>query len=122
MKTIGICGAGLIGASWAVGFANAGFKCLVYDSYDESFEKFENMSNQLLQDIKILEPDLDVKKIKSNIILRCSLEDICKNSILIQESIIEDLDTKKKVFSVKYNFSVIVLIFINFKNIRSIRT
>ena len=27
MNNIGICGAGLIGASWAIGFANAGFKC-----------------------------------------------------------------------------------------------
>ena len=31
MDKIGICGAGLIGASWAIGFANAGFKCFVYD-------------------------------------------------------------------------------------------
>jgi len=47
METVGICGAGLIGASWAIGFANAGFKCLVYDSNDESFDKFEGVSNQL---------------------------------------------------------------------------
>ena len=39
METVGICGAGLIGASWAIGFANAGFKCLVYDSNEESFDK-----------------------------------------------------------------------------------
>jgi 3-hydroxyacyl-CoA dehydrogenase len=25
MNKIGICGAGLIGASWAIGFANAGY-------------------------------------------------------------------------------------------------
>ena len=39
-----------------------------------------------------------IEKIKSNIVLKCSIEEICKNSILIQESIIEDLDIKKKVF------------------------
>ena len=98
METIGICGAGLIGASWAIGFANAGFKCLVYDSNDESFDKFESVSNQLIQDLKILNPQLNIKKIKSNIVLKCAIEEICKNSILIQESIIEDLDIKKKVF------------------------
>ena len=87
MKYIGICGAGLIGASWAVGFAKAGFKCLVYDSNDQSFKKFENVSNQLIQDIKILDPDLDVSKLKSNIRLSCTLEEICRDSILIQESI-----------------------------------
>ena len=98
METVGICGAGLIGASWAIGFANAGFKCLVYDSNDESFDKFEGVSNQLIQDLKILNPQLNIEKIKSNIVLKCSIEEICKNSILIQESIIEDLDIKKKVF------------------------
>ena len=36
MDKIGICGAGLIGASWAIGFANAGFKCFVYDKSKDS--------------------------------------------------------------------------------------
>ena len=54
MKNVGICGAGLIGASWAIGFANAGFKCLVYDSNQESIKKFEKTSDQLLLDLKIL--------------------------------------------------------------------
>ena len=37
MDKIGICGAGLIGASWAIGFANAGFRCFVYDINQNSF-------------------------------------------------------------------------------------
>ncbi|MDC0093530.1 3-hydroxyacyl-CoA dehydrogenase NAD-binding domain-containing protein [Alphaproteobacteria bacterium] len=98
MEIIGICGAGLIGASWAIGFANAGYRCLVYDTKDSSFENFDTVSNQLFQDLKILNPDLNIEKIKSNIVLKCSIEEICKNSILIQESIIENLDAKKKVF------------------------
>ena len=32
MDKIGICGAGLIGASWAIGFANAGYISFVYDN------------------------------------------------------------------------------------------
>ena len=52
METIGICGAGLIGASWAIGFANAGYKCLVYDTNDTSFKNFEIVSNQLFLDLK----------------------------------------------------------------------
>jgi len=98
MDNIGICGAGLIGASWAIGFANAGYKSLVYDSNEDSFKKFEIVSDQLLKDLTIINPDLDVEKIKSNIILNCSIEDICKNSVLIQESIIEDLESKKNIF------------------------
>ena len=36
MDKIGICGAGLIGASWAIGFANAGYNSLVYDNDSNS--------------------------------------------------------------------------------------
>ena len=98
MNKIGICGAGLIGASWAIGFANAGFKSFVYDSNQDSLKNFEKISDQLLQDIKILDPKVDPEKIKSNIILGCNIEEICKDSILIQESIIEDLEAKKQIF------------------------
>ena len=98
MNKIGICGAGLIGASWAIGFANAGFKSFVHDSSQDSLKKFEKISDQLLQDIKILDPKVEPKKIKSNIILGCNIEEICKDSILIQESIIEDLEAKKQIF------------------------
>ena len=98
MNKIGICGAGLIGASWAIGFANAGFKSFVHDSNHESLKNFEKISDQLLQDIKILDPKVEPEKIKSNIILGCNIEEICKDSILIQESIIEDLEAKKKIF------------------------
>ena len=98
MGNIGICGAGLIGASWAVGFANAGHKSLVYDNNKDSFKKFELVCDQLLKDLTIINPDLDVNKIKSNINLECSIEDICKDTILIQESIVEDLEIKKKMF------------------------
>ena len=98
MNKIGICGAGLIGASWAIGFANAGFKSFVYDSNQDSLKNFEKISDQLLQDIKILHPKVKPEKIKSNIILGCNIEEICKDSILIQESIIEDLEAKKQIF------------------------
>ena len=98
MNNIGICGAGLIGASWAIGFANAGFNCLVYDSNEESIRNFEKTSDQLLLDLETFDPKINVKKIKSNITLNCTINEICKDVILIQESIFEDLDTKQKIF------------------------
>ena len=51
MDKIGICGAGLIGASWAIGFANAGFKCFVYDNSEDSFTKFRDLANKLITQI-----------------------------------------------------------------------
>ena len=98
MNKIGICGAGLIGASWAIGFANAGFNCLVYDSNEESIRNFEKTSDQLLLDLETFDPKVNVKKIKSNITLNCTINEICKDVILIQESIIEDLDPNQKIF------------------------
>ena len=98
MQNIGICGAGLIGASWAIGFANAGYKSLVYDNNPDSFKNFENVFDKLIKDLIIINPDLNVEKIKLGIKLNCSIEEICKDSILIQESIIEDLEEKKKIF------------------------
>jgi 3-hydroxyacyl-CoA dehydrogenase len=100
MQNIGICGAGLIGASWAIGFANAGYKSLVYDNNPDSFKNFENVFDKLIKDLIIINPDLNVQKIKLNIKLNCSIEEICKDSILIQESIIEDLEEKKKIFTI----------------------
>ena len=61
-------------------------------------DKIGKLTGQLLQDIKILDPKVDPEKIKSNIILGCNIEEICKDSILIQESIIEDLEAKKQIF------------------------
>ena len=98
MEKIGICGAGLIGASWAIGFANAGFKCFVYDANQNSFASFKETSNKLIQDLRIINPDIDEVKINSNIKLNCNIEEICSDSMLVQESVIEDLEIKKKVF------------------------
>ena len=98
MEKIGICGAGLIGASWAISFANAGFKCFVYDANQNSFASFKETSNKLIQDLRIINPDIDDVKINSNIKLNCNIEEICNDSMLVQESVIEDLEIKKKVF------------------------
>ena len=48
MQNIGICGAGLIGASWAIGFANAGYKSLIYDNNPDSFKNFESLFDKLI--------------------------------------------------------------------------
>ena len=98
MEKIGICGAGLIGASWAIGFAHAGFKCFVYDANQNSFARFKETSNKLIQDLRIINPDIDEIKINSNIKLNCNVEEICEDSTLVQESVVEDLGIKKTVF------------------------
>ena len=75
MDKIGICGAGLIGASWAIGFANAGFKCFVYDKNQNSFARFKETSNKLIQDLRIINPDIEPVRINSNIKLNCNIKE-----------------------------------------------
>ena len=97
MRNIGICGAGLIGASWAVGFANHGYNVLVYDANPEILSNFFKVVEHLADDLEIFKK-VDVKKLKSSIKICDNLEQICKDSLLIQESIVEDLDEKKNIF------------------------
>ena len=41
---------------------------------------------------------VDLKELKSNIKICNNIEEVCKESVLIQESIVEDLDEKKNIF------------------------
>ena len=67
MNKIGICGAGLIGASWAIGFANSGYMSYVYDSNPNSVENFNKYFDDLLQDLYIIDPNInDLKIILAN--------------------------------------------------------
>ena len=42
MDKIGICGGGLIGASWALGFSSNKYKVFVYDNSKKVREEFLN--------------------------------------------------------------------------------
>ena len=44
MDKIGICGGGLIGASWALGFSSNKYKVFVYDNSKKVREEFLNLS------------------------------------------------------------------------------
>ena len=97
MNKIGICGGGLIGASWALGFSSNKYKVFVYDSSTKVKEEFINTVKSLYEDLSILK-DISFNEIKSNIIICESIEDICKDATLIQESIIENLEEKQHIF------------------------
>jgi len=98
MNKIGICGAGLIGASWAIGFANAGYIPYVYDSSPNSVDNFNKYFDDLVKDLKIIDPNINEDKIRNNIKLNCTIDQICENAVLIQESIVEDLKVKQDVY------------------------
>ena len=97
MNKIGICGGGLIGASWALGFSSNKYKVFVYDSSRKVKEEFINTFKSLYEDLSILK-DISFNEIKSNIVICEAIEDICKDATLIQESITENLEEKQNIF------------------------
>ena len=97
MDKIGICGGGLIGASWALGFSSNKYKVFVYDNSKKVREEFLNTVKGLYEDLSILK-DISFNEIKSNIVICEAIEDICKDATLIQESIIENLEEKQNIF------------------------
>ena len=44
------------------------------------FAKFRKTSNKLIQDLRIINPDIDEVRINSNIKLNCNIEEICNDS------------------------------------------
>ena len=104
MDKIGICGGGLIGASWALGFSSNQYKVFVYDSSTKVREEFLNIVKSLYEDLSILK-DISFNEIKSNIVICESIEEICKDASLIQESIIEKLEEKQNIFIELEKFS-----------------
>ena len=98
MSNVGICGAGLIGASWAVGFASNSYNVYVYDSNHDILSNFFKIVDHLADDLKIFK-NVDLNELKSNIKICDNISEICQDSLIIQESIVEDLKEKQKIFS-----------------------
>ena len=94
MNNIGICGAGLIGVSWAVGFASNGFKVYIYDNNSEVLNNFFQTVFQLVQDLNVFK-EVDFDYIKGNIKICYNIKDICYKSVLIQESIKERVNKQE---------------------------
>lgn len=82
MEKIGICGTGLMGASMAQIFAEQGYETKIYGRTEASLERAK----------KIIHLNG-----RGNLVYTTSLEDL-KNSDLIIESIVEDLEIKQEFF------------------------
>jgi L-gulonate 3-dehydrogenase len=131
--TIGIIGGGMIGTSWSIIFASAGFGVFIYEENEDTKltiisrirEKLNNMEKN-----KILFVNMPIKSIDdpicnltgkvihfdpieeciSRITLCSSLENLLICSSYIQECVPEDLELKQKIFckleSISFNFGL----------------
>lgn len=97
--TIGIIGAGTMGAGIAQVAATAGATVRIYDTHPESLLKAETNLDRILDRLiekKRIEPS-EKLRIKTNITYHSLLKEL-EDSQLVIEAIIEDLDIKQSVF------------------------
>ena len=99
MKNVGIIGGGLIGASWAAIFSKSDFNVFIYDSFPVVFETFNERVKLFLEELKSIEPEINVEESLSRISINVSIEDLCKSVDYIQESAPEILSVKQELFA-----------------------
>ncbi len=99
MKNIGLIGGGLIGASWAAIFSKSGFNVFVYDSFPTVFDTFNERVKLFLEELKSIDPEINIEESLSRISINVSIEDLCKSVDYIQESAPEILSVKQELFA-----------------------
>ncbi|KAL1117550.1 hypothetical protein AAG570_003865 [Ranatra chinensis] len=99
---IGIVGSGLIGRSWAMLFAAAGYHVTLYDTESgqvESAKREIRLQMERLEKDKLLRGTLTADQQFELISGTSSLAECVKDAVYIQECVPERLDLKKVVFS-----------------------
>lgn len=102
IKTIGVVGVGVIGASWTALFLYKGFKVKVYDPYPIDEELFKKRIQANLKDLSDLDLQTQsshsLQDILSNLELHNNLKDAVADVDFIQENAPERLDLKQKLY------------------------
>lgn len=98
-RKITLIGAGLVGRGWAIVFARAGFDVCLYDLAEKTLLSAMKEIEQNVQDL--MDADLllatTVTKVMGRIHTETDLDLALKDTIYVQESTFEDLETKKKL-------------------------
>jgi len=98
---IAIVGSGLIGHSWAMLFASAGYKVTIYDKdKNASLEALKTIEEELkqLETSGLLRGHLTAKEQLNLISQTEKLEDCIKDAFFVQESVPENIELKKIIF------------------------
>lgn len=101
MSTVACIGAGTVGRAWAVVFARAGHKVRLYDVLEgEAAGRARSGARQtlaLFADNGML--DEPVEAVLDRIVPVVSIAEAVDGAVYVQESVREDADTKRQVFS-----------------------
>ena len=100
MEKIAIVGAGLVGRAWAIVFARAGYPVMLYDTNPDtvvrSLETVESSLKDLAEFGLIAETP---SVIRARMSIAKSLEEVLAGAAYAQESTLENVDVKKKIFA-----------------------
>ena len=100
MEKIAIVGAGLVGRAWAIVFARAGYPVMLYDSNPDtvvqSLETVESSLNDL-QEFGLISETPSVIRARMSVVK--SLEEVLAGAAYAQESTLENVEVKKKIFA-----------------------
>ena len=100
MEKIAIVGAGLVGRAWAIVFARAGYPVMLYDTNPDtvvrSLETVESSLKDLAEFGLIAETP---SVIRARMSIAKSLEEVLADAEYAQESTLENVDVKKKIFT-----------------------
>ncbi|OQR67280.1 lambda-crystallin-like [Tropilaelaps mercedesae] len=98
---IGIIGSGLIGRSWAMLFAGAGYNVSIFDVDQAKIpEALQDIRQQLntLQEKDMLRGRLNASQQADLIRGVDSIDEALENAIYVQECVFEDVELKKRIF------------------------
>ena len=98
---VGVVGCGTIGCGWATFFAMKGMQTRLFDQQPQSLEKaYEKVRSNLTTLVGLGEiNETDAENALKNIYIGTSLEDALAGVQYVQESIYEDYDAKKALFT-----------------------
>lgn len=100
-EKIGIFGSGLIGGSWAMIFASAGYQVKIYDIVPEQINTcLKRIETELkrLEKEKLLRGNLTADQQMKCITGTTDIKELVKDAMYIQECIPENIDLKRKVY------------------------
>lgn len=101
-EIIGILGSGLIGGSWAMLFASAGYQVKIYDN---NSQQIDNALKRIEIDLKRLEHDNLLRgTLTAEQQIKCvsgttDVAELVKNAIYIQECVPENIDLKRSIYA-----------------------
>jgi 3-hydroxyacyl-CoA dehydrogenase len=99
-QRVGIVGAGLIGRSWAIVFARAGYDVSIHDNAPHALAAAEKALGESLRELSqqglLSEPP---DRILARISPVGALREAIENAVLVQENVRETQEAKQAIFS-----------------------